>query len=226
MSYNLSAKFEKELTTFFEWINNSKEYIIYDNNNNVMIWSKSLLIDFTETPRKKLDGFLKNVFKLYIIKNKNNDEIHIYSNIIDKYKNLNKYNDSICKSFNSDDNVLNEKEKISTIIRERSKSNDIIVINNDLDTSKTWWLSNLEYTTEQLVNIFGNPLNTGNETTNHRYEWKFSIDNHVFSIYDWKFENSSFYDIKETDWFLCGNSNKYNKIIINILDNLTIKNNN
>lgn len=221
---NLSDKFEKELTAFFEWMNNCKEYTIYDNNNNVMTWNKNLLIDFIETPRKKLDGFLKNVFKLYIIKNKNNDEIHIYSNIIEKYKNLNyknvnKCNDNIYKSTLSLNNV-NEKEKISTIIRERSISNEKIVINNDLNTSKTWWLSNLEYTTEQLVNIFGNPLYTGNENTNHRYEWKFTFDNHVFSIYDWKFENSSFYDIKETDWFLCGDSNKYNKIIIKILDNL------
>lgn len=213
MSYTLTPKFEKELYTFFDWANHENEYNIYDKNGDILSWCKTLLVEFNETPRKKLDGFLKKVFQLYIIKNKNNQIEYTYTNIINKYKELknpskvtlDKQVDNLCEAMNLTLTV-NENPHI------------MLMIDNNLDTTHTWWLCNLEYTTEQLINAFGEPAFTGNETTKHRYEWKFSIDNHIFSIYDWKFENSEFYDINEADWFLCGNSNKHNKKIIDLLD--------
>ena len=222
MSYELTPKFEKELYTFFDWVNSTGDYFIYDKDNNQLKWSKILLVSFSETPRKKLDGFLKSVFKLYTIKNKQNDIIYTHISIINSYKEFktpvknvvtDKNIDTLCESFQLTLNVDDNKNDCQ------------IKINHDLDTSKTWWLCNLEYTTEQLVNIFGNPLLTGDENSQHRYEWKFVFDDHVFSIYDWKFDNIDFSDIelKEADWFLCGNSNKYNKTIIKILDGMIIK---
>lgn len=262
MSYELTPKFEKELIAFFDWVNNTNDYIVYSkNDNNKLNWSKELLTTFTETPRKKLDGFLKNVFATYIIKDKQNEIIYSHINVINAYKEYktptksdNKKIDNLCKSFNLTLNI-NNKDNIDNIdntettdtdnidridtdnivkINKSSNSKDIydisgnggniINIDNELDTTKTWFLCNLEYTTEQLMKVFKDPKYTGDETSNHRYEWKFTLDNHVFSIYDWKFDkNDVFYDIKEADWFLCGNSNKYNKKIIALLDNLLLK---
>lgn len=225
MSYELTPKFEKELYTFFDWANSSGDYIIYDKDNNQLKWSRNLLMTFSETPRKKLDGFLKGVFKLYTIQNRQNDIIYTYINIINAYK---EFKTPVKNNINiTDKNIDNLCDSFQLTLNVDENTNDCqdIKINHDLDTSKTWWLCNLEYTTQQLVNVFGDPLLTGNKDTNHRYEWKFVFDNHIFSIYDWKFDNIDFSDInfKEADWFLCGNSNKYNKIIIKILDNMILK---
>lgn len=224
MSYTLTPKFEKELYSFFDWVNNENEYKIYNKDGDVLPWCKTLLTEFNETPRKKLDGFLKNVFQLYTIKNKNNQIEYTYTNLMNKYKelknpiktpntSLDKQIDKLCDTMTVTLNVCD---------KEFSKQ---IVIDNNLDTTHTWWLCNLEYTTEQLTNVFGEPAFTGNENTKHRYEWKFSIDNHIFSIYDWKFDHGEFYDINEADWFLCGNSNKHNKKITEILDKIILINN-
>ena len=235
LNYTLTPKFEKELLLFFKWAN--AHYTIFNNKNEKISWNKNMLVDFNETPRKKLDGYLKNVFNIYIVKN-DQDVITSYIDILSKYKDqknikpnssnqteINKVNTTLQNQLS----VINDSETLSTQESTPENTTFNIVINNDLNTENIGWICNLDYTTEQLVKHFGNPIFSGNNNTKHRYEWKFSITTNtttttttatfIFSIYDWKFDDPQFYDIEETDWYLCGN-NKDTDMTLKIIKSL------
>jgi hypothetical protein len=250
MSYELTKNFEKELNLFFSWVN--QYYLVENDLNDIVEWSKELLTEFNETPRKKLDGFLKHVFKIYIIKNKeNNDVIDSYTDLVaqfkdtkDDYKNDYKNDFEISEKKKNkeykDNNGGNNGRKIKNKTACDDDSDDDyeisledlnknpyaddniidmeIVINHELNTKNTWWLTNLVYDTDTLLNIFGEPVLTGNENDKHRYEWKFECNNKIYSIYDWKFNNTEFCDFKDAKWFLGGNDDRYVYDIVDILD--------
>ena len=109
MTYELTKNFEKELTMFFIWV--SKYYIVENDDKEIIEWNKELLTEFFETPRKKLDGFLKHVFKIYTIKNKNdNNIVNCYTDLVTSFKNVK-------DDFKNDDDFKNiNKISISIII--------------------------------------------------------------------------------------------------------------
>ena len=164
MSYKLTSNFEKELNKFFEWAGNN--YIIENDLNETLNWNKNVLLDYEETPRKKLDGFVKNVFKMYIIKDINTNEmVDTFTEIVDNFRNKkeavkeNKKELRKTKKTNNDtfielDNNELDKYKLS----EQYDFNDTqpydaseydnLYFNNSLDTSNTWWLYSLSCTTD------------------------------------------------------------------------------
>ena len=97
---------------------------------------------------------------------------------------------------------------------------DIILINNQLDTSKTYWLANLEFTYEELCDALGEPIYSGKENDKHRFEWKFKHNQSVYSIYDWKFNNTEFDDVNKVRWFLCGNNDDNIELIVHLLNKI------
>jgi len=338
MSYELTKNFEKELSKFFQWAHH--HYIVENDLNQYVKWNKKMLVDFNETPRKKLDGYLKHVFKIYIIKDKKTKEvIDSYIDMISQFKNQKEtqkkskkcsknvstedsiedsfeestqssfessfenstedyvessfenstedyvessfenstqdsiessFEDSIKSSFEdftedsiessiessfedftedsiessiessfedfTEDSIESSIESSfeDSINQDYIEDSDIedfictrqsitgIIINNNLDTSGTWWLDNLIYNTTHLVETFGKPVFTGKENDKHRYEWKFTYKKHIYTIYDWKFKNNTFCDILDCDWFLGGDSNDHTEEIINILDHAII----
>ena len=93
-----------------------------------------------------------------------------------------------------------------------------IVINQELNTKNTWWLTNLVHDTDTLLNAFGEPILTGDNNDKHRYEWKFECNNKIYSIYDWKFKDTDFFDLKDSKWFLGGNDDRCIYDIVDALD--------
>jgi hypothetical protein len=290
MSYELTPRFEKELNSFFNWAI-SEKYIIYNKSNEIVKWDKTLLIEFNESPRKKLDGYLKNVFNIYIIK-LNNQHIQTYIDIITKFKELkelkelknnknnqnnqdnqnnqnnqnnkdNKYNQNNQNNKNNQNNNNINLPSENNIIEIQLNQNDLelskvnnnnnvkksmidsytqtdlevneitkeitkeITIDNTLNTKNTWWLGNLDVTSEQLVKTFGAPFEShsicNNKVSKQRYEWKFKYNGNIYSIYDWKFNNNEFPIFEETDWFLSGNNDNDVNNIIKLIDDM-IKN--
>jgi len=71
-------------------------------------------------------------------------------------------------------------------------------------TDGTYYLDTLNCSTEQLVGLLGDPLKTGTQSSKHRYEWKFMINNEIFTIYDWVNEDGVFDDFAETEWYIGG----------------------
>ena len=108
MSYELTKNFEKELNLFFSWV--TQYYLVENDLNDIVEWNKELLSEFNETPRKKLDGFLKHVFKIYIIKNKeNNDVIDCYTDLVAQFKNT---KDEYKNDSKNDSDISEKKKKI------------------------------------------------------------------------------------------------------------------
>lgn len=233
MSYELTKNFEKELFKFFDWVNDY--YVVENDLTDIMEWNKDLLSEFEETPRKKLDGFLKHVFKIYIIKNKEtNDVIDSYIEMINQFKNHketdkengndqtvkrtrskkqtskiknNDNNDNSDNESNTNDDLSNYKFDLDDLnnIEEESDVHDII-IDNQLSTTGTWWLDNLIYKTEHLIKALGEPWFTGSDNDKHRYEWKFKYKKNIYTIYDWRFQAEDFTDLNDCEWFLGGNN--------------------
>ncbi len=181
MSYELTKNFEKELFKFFDWV--SDYYIVENDLTDIMEWNKDLLSEFEETPRKKLDGFLKHVFKIYIIKNKEtNDVIDSYIEMINQFKNhketdkesnkeqtikrtrskkqtskIKNNDDNSDTESNTNDDLSNYQFDLSDLNNGEEEDVYDITIDNELCTTRTWWLDNLIYKTEHLIKALGEP---------------------------------------------------------------------
>jgi hypothetical protein len=102
----------------------------------------------------------------------------------------------------------------------KSPSPTITLVNDiTLDSSCNGMLSELEFTTQQLENIFGcKAVFTGNQFTDHRYEWKFTFNGVVYSIYDWAYDDNTFDEYIDNEWFLGGDSEDEIKVVKNLLN--------
>jgi hypothetical protein len=252
MSYELTKNFEKELFKFFDWVGDY--YIVENDLTDIMEWNKDLLSEFEETPRKKLDGFLKHVFKIYIIKNKETNEvIDSYIEMVSQFKNqketeketdketnketnkeqtikrtrskkqtskIKNNDDNSDTESNTNDDLSNYQFDLSDLNNDEEEDVFDITIDNQLSTTRTWWLDNLIYKTEHLIKALGEPSLTGSDNDKHRYEWKFKYKKSTYTIYDWRFQDEDFNDLNECEWFLGGNNDNdmYIDEIINILD--------
>lgn len=212
----LTEKFEKELVKCFKWLNESG-YVVKDVVDGAEVgWQMSLLVQFIEPGRNKLECYIKEIIKNYIIEF-GGKTIDDYKLIVKEFK---ESKASKISNKKSDDKLKekkvekSKKEKNTEITKtEKSKKTkklenkiEEIVINMNLCTSDTYYLDTLVYTTQQLVNILGDPEKTGNESTKHQFEWKFMIRNNVYTIYDWKNEDGEFSNFEDAEWFLGGNS--------------------
>ena len=62
----------------------------------------------------------------------------------------------------------------------------MLKVDNCVDTSGGYFLCTLEFSTEQLVKILGEPIKSGEIDDEHVFEWRIVMNKEVFSIYDWE----------------------------------------
>ena len=194
MSNNISDKFKKELVNFFKWVEDSN-YTVSKNGED-QEWSLSLCPDYIEPGRYKLIVFIENILINY--------KIHLDdTNIIDAKQMVTNF-----KNYKPTKETKSPKKDKIQIKQINSLVNDV-----KLDTSCNGMLCELDFTTQQLENVFGCKAEfTGNEHTDHRYEWKFTFNNIVYSIYDWAYHDNTFDDYIDNEWFLGGDDENENNI--------------
>lgn len=194
-----TEKFQKELCKFINWAD--EKYIIFDKENNKISWSKIDDINYEEPPRNKLDMYIKELMKNYKIKTfQEENTIENYKTIIINFKN-DKHEKKMDK---------NKKKQ-----QKLNKENNTIISISDFDSSDFYWHDTLDnISSEQLINVLGDPEYTYNESSFHIWEWKITIKKNKYSIYDWKSQN--LYDIdkhtkdnlKNIIWHISGENKK------------------
>lgn len=229
----------KKLHVFVKLLFN--EYNVKDKNNNV-IENYTIIVSLYDNyidelknnkKLKKIKNTIKetNIDSDEDINDQENEDDTLFEELSFNDNNTNQYNNNEyddTEQYNDNDNNNDEYDDIEKIISMLSNVliNDKITIDNNIDTSDTWWLSNLNFNYYQLRNAFGEPLLTGGDDNMHLYEWKFKYNSNIYSIYDWKFNNISFKPINEVNWFLCGNSDNRNDLlnVLRVLNNIINKN--
>ena len=98
---------------------------------------------------------------------------------------------------------------------------------HNIDTSKTVYVDSLDkYSSKQLCAIYGDPLKTGKQGDNHRYEYKFELTTggkiYIFSLYDYLNEDNEFYKFSDIYWHIASNTDKKD-IIKEFMDSLSIE---
>jgi superfamily II DNA/RNA helicase len=226
VSVVLSDKFKKELEKFLSWA--SESYTIKDINNNEKEWSVALLTKFEEPGRNKLEAYIKSLLQTYIISIGEMD--------IEDAKLLAKeFKEKSGKSKKSEASESSEKEtktketktkktsekpkkevkekETKTTKKSKSVSEPSVRLDMSLDTSETYNVETLDFWTEELTKVFGEPKETGSEDEDHTWEWKVEVDGDIYSIYNWNEYGESYED---ATWYL--GSTVENKKTIKVLN--------
>jgi hypothetical protein len=217
----VSDKFQKELTKFFAWAQQCGISIRDANTSMMMKWDMNLLKSFEEPARNKLEIYIRDLLKLYVIM-QNGEEVEDYKTLAKEYKNGNKEKKESDKTESSEQDTPKPKKSKA---KAPKTSTTNIELDASLDTSETYYIETLDFTTEQIMSKWGRPEMTGTDETKHRYEWKFTANENVYSIYDWVLEDGTYEELDNAEWFLAGiTSNKtQTKNVINKLTELFTK---
>lgn len=104
-----------------------------------------------------------------------------------------------------------------------------LIIDENVNTSTTFYIDSINYTSKDLVKCFDQPLYTGTKSDQWRYEYKFSLifqqKKYIFALYDYLDDNDNFYEFKNIYWHIASNTDKLDvhKAFLNQL-NLKINN--
>ena len=180
-----SEKFAKEMEKFFSWAQEQGYVIQSAKTGTEKKWKLDLLKSFEEPGRNKLEAFLRELMKTYVIR-KDDEDVDDYKVMVKEFKDT------------------KPKRKRTESTSSAGSTNDVCVVDSKLDTSGTYYLDTLDFTTEQLEMRMGKPVKTGGKDASFRWEWKVSIGDNVYSIYDWKNEAGEFDDYQETEWYMAG----------------------
>jgi hypothetical protein len=160
-----SVKFAKELEKFFEWAKD-EEYVISSAKDGVSReWSIKLMANFEEPGRNKLEAYIRELQKTYVIlDSKTKQEVEDYKILAKEYK----------------DSGSKRKR-----VESESESETDVQVCNEIDTSETFYVDTLDISTDMLIKKFGEPVRTGEESDEHSFEWKLKVRDNVYTIYDW-----------------------------------------
>lgn len=190
VSVKVSEKFKKEVLQFFTWA--SENYIVKFKDVDEKDWNFNLVKKFEEPARNKLVMYIKAVMDNHSIVD--NEDVRI-----DDAK-------LMVKDFKEN----GKKSKTENPKKEKRETKKILVdmnVDMSLDTTETYYLSDIEATTETLEAYFGcKAEKTGKKGDDHQYEWKFQMEGHVYSVYDWCYVDGSFDRYDSTDWYLGGDT--------------------
>lgn len=227
VSVVLSDKFKKELEKFLSWA--SESYTIKDINNNEKEWTVALLTKFEEPGRNKLEAYIKSLLQSYVIsigemdiedakllakefKGKSKKSEDSESEKETKTTKTKKTSEKPKKEVKEEKETKKEvKEK--TTKKSKSESEPSVRMDMSLDTSETYNVETLDFWTEELVKVFGEPKETGSEDEEHTWEWKVEVDGDIYSIYNWNEYGESYED---STWYL--GSTVENKKTIKVLN--------
>ena len=208
----LSDKFKKELEKFFSWAN--ELYSIKDINDKEKEWSFSLLKTFEEPGRNKLEAYLKEILKNYVISINDTDiedakllakefkekatkkaTKKTESESEEKPKKATKKSKKVTEEIESESEEKPKKAKVKATKKEKSE----VKLDMSLDTSETYNVDTLDFWTDELESVFGKPKKTGSDEEEHTWEWKLDVNGDVYSIYNWNEYEESY---EETTWYL------------------------
>ena len=216
MSVVVSDKFKKELIKFFEWVEHAN-YTVSNKNGEDQEWCINLAQNFSEPGRYKLIVFIEEILKNYTI-NLDDTKIIDAKQMATNFKNYKpvKEKKTSPKKEKKDSPKKTSPKKESP---KKEESTQLLVNDITLDSSCNGMLSELDLTTKELENIFGcKAVFTGNQFTDHRYEWKFTFNNTVYSIYDWAYDDNTFDEYIDNEWFLGGDSDNEIEIVKELLN--------
>ena len=185
--------FDSDIKRFTIFFNNLYTLSNF-NENNTFPFSKNLLnhVNYQPSSRKRIHTIIKFLYSTFNIHNKNSAVLSNYIEIIKLYE-----TQFAKKHYKKKIKVENKKLSIEEFINLIKMNYSQIKLNHHLDTSYTKFQTILPFSTIELESKFGKPLET-----NHSLEYKFEYNNVIYSIYDWKAKNQSYY---QKDWFLATN---------------------
>jgi hypothetical protein len=115
-------------------------------------------------------------------------------------------------TINNAENIYSQFKKYKNSDSKTQESETTLTLEETLDTSSTFYIDSIDYTSKDLVRCFNNPLYTGNKNDPWRYEYKFSLSvkhkKYIFSLYDYYDDNDNFYEFKNIYWHVASNTNK------------------
>jgi len=198
----LSAKFEKELTSFIAWLP-STEYNVSDVANGSKVdWKDVVLSSFQEPGRNKLETFIKELMKVYFL-HENGVEITDVKLIAKQFREAPKESKKVPK----------ESKKVPKETKKAPKeSKKEKVTENTLDKSEECFMRALLYCSKKLAKCFGNNMDD---------EWKLMIGSKGFSIGNLINED----DFEGNEWYLASfeKRSQKEKDLLSYMDNF-IKN--
>lgn len=212
-----SPKLTIELNTFIKWFKDNDFKCIKKNCNDtkdIDILVEGIKDNYVEPGRNKLDKILKMIIE-------NEYYFLLYDNEIYETE---KETKSILKYFKRDDPPpvkTGKKSKTPSLNNNATDNTDLIeiteinaynnasnqtinfILDNTLNTDECDYVDTLDMITDDLIEIFGTPVNSNIPDERHRYEWKFkSSDGYTYHLYDWKFENEDFPKLMDAEWYI------------------------
>lgn len=196
----MSEKFAKELAKFFAWAE-SEEVTIVDGESEPVSWDMKLLegVEYVEAARMKLEKALETICDYHDI---TMNSIKIGKKNVKEL--ITAYKPKVVKKDKVESESETEAPPKKVVKKEKSVKESTPKVNWDLDTEETEWIDALEYSTDQLTNVFGKPKKTGCEDDDHVYEWKIELNGNAFSVYDWESEE----EYADKEWHVAGPTEK------------------
>ena len=226
-----SETFINDLEMFMIWLSKN-EYCLNDIVTGEKVEMNIDLINFNEPSRSKLECYVKELVKYYLLE-KDNEEIDDIKTMIKEFR-TNKIRKGIKKSKitkvknvdKSEVEVVVDKSEVeievvvdkSEVIKNKVDVIKDVIVKEDLNTDDICYIDTLEFSTKELEGVFGKPLKNGKRGDKHQYEWKIIMiteqEDIIYSIYNWRYKNGKFDEYDENEWFLgtmkrCKNDNLF-----------------
>lgn len=214
VSVVLSDKFKKELEKFLSWA--SESYTIKDIDNNEKEWSTALLTKFEEPGRNKLEAYIKALLQNYIISVGDmdiEDAKLLAKEFKEKSGKPKKSESESSETKTKKSKTEKPKKETKTMKSSETETECNVRLDMSLDTSETYNVETLDFWTQELVKVFGEPKKTGSEDDEHTWEWKLEVGGDIYSIYNWNEYGESY---EEATWYL--GSTVENKKTIKVLN--------
>jgi len=203
----LSEKFEKELVKFIAWLPTT-DYKIKDIvDNSELEWKDSVLTNFEEPGRNKLESYIREMSKGYFI-TKGEQEVNDVKFMANEFRTAKVKNTKTQKNTKDTKITKNAKNTQKNAKPEETQKNakpeqTFKISVGNFDTSETFNLDTLDCYTKDLINMFGQPMFFKDETE-FQYEWRLVVGAKVFSIYNWKNDTGCFDNFDDCEWYLGG----------------------
>lgn len=193
-NYTLKTKtFEATLNNFFKWVSN--EYSLVDKENNEKKeWDFDIIDEFDEPYRNKLEKFLEPVFEQYNVLDNDGDTITNSKDISIRFKEEVGNKKTTTKTTKTKKVVEEKKETKKKSLECVFK--DLYELDDGIDEMKCEFNMKLYYSTNELIEVFGELQEYTGKQKNIEFMYKFNMNTNKYVIY--KFTD-------EQNWLLGSN---------------------
>lgn len=209
MSTTLTETFKKEMIEFITWVELNNYTLHNKSDKSEVEWSINLLPEYEEPKRNKLLLFLKNILEIYeVIKDSTtiNDTEQLIRNFKERPKET--------KPRKKRETVKSPKKSPKKELKESPKKElHELKLDSSIDTVDLGYLSDTEFTTKELEHFFNEAPVECTYNSDCKYEWKFWFNEKRYSLYNWAYQDDTFDEYYDNEWFLSGeNKNDSKKI--------------